>query len=334
MNNLTNVIKENIDYTDIKLFANYITNNNETNIDMYDYCMIYGYIYLIVLPDTRYYIGQKKYHPNKSKKYYGSGNHIRNIIKKETSFNSNNLPKQVAELNCIQKQILDVAFDQDELDFLERYYIKRARLFESFDNQCLNIHDGGSGSYYKPPGKFILNENSIKKALETKRKRAAMGLYKISDETRMKRSIGIKKALQVKPIWNKGLTKETDERVRKMSDNVDRSYLTNPEYRNKISKATKGLLWFNNGKINIRIKDTNNIPEGFIPGMLGKKNNNSVCRRCMHIKTKRIFESIEEAANFYNCTVHSILKSCENNNHVSSRSGKYIGRFTYIMEGL
>ena len=54
---------------------------------------------------------------------------------------------------------------------------------------------------------------------------------------------------------NKG-KKLSDETKKKLSEAA------------KGNTATKGLLWFNNGKINIRVKE---CPQGFVPGMLKRK---------------------------------------------------------------
>ena len=177
---------------------NIVIGNRETNIDKYDYSMIYGYIYIIILPDTRYYIGQKKYHPDKSPRYYGSGSHLNNIIIKMTGFRSKDLNVDVADANGICKFVIDYAIDQDELNYLERVYIERGKLFEEFDGQCLNIHDGCGHGYYTAPGKFKITEESIKKTKETKRIRRERGLYRLSEETLKKRSEGIKAAIRKK----------------------------------------------------------------------------------------------------------------------------------------
>lgn len=112
------------DYADIVNFANLLKCDRESNINKYDYESIYGYIYLIVLPDSRYYVGQKKYTPDKSKDYYGSGKHLNNIIKKLTGFRSRNFPSVIADQECVQKIVLDYALDQSELNFLEIFYIE------------------------------------------------------------------------------------------------------------------------------------------------------------------------------------------------------------------
>lgn len=84
------------DYTDVSRFSMLLRGNKESNLNKYDYASIYGYIYIIVLPDHRYYVGQKKYTPDKSESYYGSSKHLNNIINKLTGFSS----KKFSKRNC------------------------------------------------------------------------------------------------------------------------------------------------------------------------------------------------------------------------------------------
>ena len=89
-----------------------------------------------------------------------------------------------------------------------------------------------------------------------------------------------------KPAWNKGVPM-SNEQKKKLSDvnkgkhhseatkNKLREALKGRQFseetRKKLSEAakgntaTKGLLWFNNGKTNVRAKE---CPEGFVPGQL------------------------------------------------------------------
>lgn len=316
------------DYTDIKAFANILRGKRESNLDKYDYTSIYGYIYLIVLPDQRYYVGQKKYTPDMSKDYYGSSKHLNNIIKKLSGFRSKNFPSSVADQLGIKKFILDYALDQNELNFLEIFYIERAKMLESFDNQCLNIHGGGTEPECRKSGNFVQSRESIEKARETKRRKRELGLYVVSEETRMKMSKSIKETLKKKPVWNKGLTADTDERIRKQVDHSDRSYLKTDEFKRKRSKASTGAMWYNNGVVNRRFKDSNAVPDGFYPGMLGKELDN--CNRaCIHVKSGKKFASIRDAAIFYNATEHSIIRSCSTHSYVNSRDRVFLGRFEF-----
>ena len=318
------------DYTDTDSFARLLRNGLESNIDKYDYTSIYGYIYLIVLPDHRYYVGQKKYTPDKSMDYDGSSKHLNNIIHKLTGFKSKNFPKPVAESECIQKIILDYALDQTELNSLEIFYIMRAKELESYDNQCLNIHCGGTAVEDRPHTScFKLNAMAVERAKETKRRKRELGLYNVSDETRKKMSDSLKRARKEKPVWNKGLTAETDERVRQQYFHTDRSYLKTDEFKKNRSRASTGAMWYNNGIVNKRFKNEFDVPDGFYPGMLGKEIDTSE-RACIHVRSGKIFASIKDASAFYNCTEHSIIKSCHDKSYVSSRDRVFLGRFEFI----
>ena len=89
-----------------------------------------------------------------------------------------------------------------------------------------------------------------------------------------------------KPAWNKGVHM-SNEQKKKLSDANKGKHLSeatikkmrealkgrqfSEETRKKLSEAakgntaTKGLLWFNNGKTNVRAKE---CPEGFTPGRI------------------------------------------------------------------
>lgn len=95
--------------------------------------------------------------------------------------------------------------------------------------------------------------------------------------------------------WNKGLTKETDERLRKVSENskgvntwtkglkrseetkqkmsesVRQRYINNPE---SFKSYRKGYIGITNGEINTFVKDESNIPDGFRRGMTCKYSEN------------------------------------------------------------
>lgn len=202
-------------------------------------------------------------------------------------------------------------------------------MLESFDNQCLNIHCGGTEPEYRKPGHFVQSRESIEKARETKRHKRELGLYVVSEETRMKMSKSIKEARKKKPVWNKGLTADTDERVKKQADHSDRSYLKTDEFKRKRSKASTGAMWYNNGVVNRRFKNECDVPDGFYPGMLGKEIDKSE-RACIHVRSGKMFATIKDASEFYNCTEHSIIKSCCNKSYVSSRDRVFLGRFEFI----
>ena len=179
--------------------------------------LFYGYIYITILPDSRYYIGQKKTKDSIIiTKYFGSSQHLNNWFLKHVGYKSNSCPPEAAYKAGVKQTILDFAKDQAELNLLECKYIAQFREID-FEH-CLNIHPGGEQSHFTKNSKGYFTEAARKAGLEERRKRRAAGLYTCTEETRRKMSEGVKKALQNKPIWNKGKTKENDIRVRQMAE--------------------------------------------------------------------------------------------------------------------
>ena len=133
--------------------------------DWYDNDMIYGYIYKTTLPDLRYYIGQKK-GSSIDLDYWGSSKHLNNWFLKYLGFPSNNCPFKLADDYGVEREILAYAWDQDELNLLERHFISDAKANDCYD-ECLNIHAGGQGAFYKKPGKFHVTPESIEKRKQT-----------------------------------------------------------------------------------------------------------------------------------------------------------------------
>lgn len=239
------------------------------NKDTYLLSDCYGYIYLTILPDERFYIGQKKGNsiaPN----YFGSGIHLNNWFKKNFDFPSRNCPFEYAEDRGVHRVILDYALTLPELNYLERYYIRVLRERFGFD-QCLNAHAGGSELPDKKSGSIFTPEQRVR-GVEVKRRKAALGLYSPSEETRRRRSEGIKRSRKVKPSWNKGLTKETDERIRQMIERKTPLMEEERQRRSQRGKLHRDSQWFNNRVTQVRIFKGKEPPEGFQRGMLKRKN--------------------------------------------------------------
>ena len=116
------------------------------------------------------------------------------------------------------------------------------------------------GMYYHRPAEELIflttrEHNAFKKGKklsdETRKKLSEANKgKKLSDETRKKMS-DVKKDI-------------SDETRKKMSDAKKGKQLSD-ETKKKLSEARKGMHWYNNGKINVRVKE---CPEGFVPGML------------------------------------------------------------------
>jgi len=118
----------------------------ENRLNTYDATSIYGYIYKITLPDGRYYIGQKKGLPENSRRYFGSGTHIKNWFKKYFGFSSENVDLEIIN-NLVNKEIIDYALDQDELNEEEIEHICYYKNIQEYKGQCLNINQGGQCFY-------------------------------------------------------------------------------------------------------------------------------------------------------------------------------------------
>ena len=96
------------------------------------------------------------------------------------------------------------------------------------------------GMYYNRPAEELI-------FLTT---REHSSLYKPSEETKKK----ISETLKGQPK-----SEETRKRMSDAKKNMSE------EHRKKMGASKKGTRWFNNGKINIRVKE---CPEGFVPGQL------------------------------------------------------------------
>lgn len=179
----------------------------------------YNYIYLITNTlDGKIYIG--KHSSNKlNDKYFGSGLHIKRAIKK------------YGKENFI-KEILAYTDNQESLNWMERYYIKK---YKAQDQEIgYNISPGGDGGCVygeKHPmlGKHLSDEHKrkisdsekgryVKHSEETKRKigEALKGKKRkpFSEETRLKMSINGKGKHNHKgennPNWKGGIKNKSN----------------------------------------------------------------------------------------------------------------------------
>lgn len=102
------------------------------NIQLYNDMCIYGFVYLTTYTKTgQKYIGQRRITGNSKKdnEYFGSGNIIRNIIKKYGK-------------KYLTRKILQECNSEDELNNAERYWIKKYNAVE--DDLFFNIAEGGN----------------------------------------------------------------------------------------------------------------------------------------------------------------------------------------------
>lgn len=277
------------------------------NLNSYDISMIFGYIYIIILPNTCYYIGQKKGLPDNSINYYGSGLLINNWFKKYLNCQASHCNIEKINTYGIRKVILDYGIDRFELNILEEFYIEKGLELQEFEKQCLNI-------------KTYINNYD----------------YEFTDDHKNKISEKNKGRIP----WNKGLTKDTDDRVKLISDKKKDKKRTK-EQREKISTATKQAM--KNLPANKKEKmitrsmlGKHHSEESKLKSSISNSNIKKVhykykdvyLNKCKCISDNMIFNNLLEAAYYYDTTVGKIVKSCENGISINKNNTKL--QFIYI----
>lgn len=127
---------------------------------------LYGFIYVTTnLINGKMYVGQKRINTSDNwRLYYGSGTIIKYALKKHGKEN-------------FDRKIIDIAFNEDELNYLEKYYIK---VFNSVKNDMwYNLCYGGIGGR----GRVSLEDGLKNKIDEVKTKKKG---HKWTDYTRQK----------------------------------------------------------------------------------------------------------------------------------------------------
>lgn len=123
---------------------------------------MFGYIYKTTIKNknsklfNHFYIGQKQ--GNKIiESYYGSGKKLRDYFNSHCSRKwSRKIYKDEVELLCLERDILAIAENIDELNRLEEYYVNK-----ELDNPlCMNLMTGGYGRVVK---KEVIDQMSQKK---------------------------------------------------------------------------------------------------------------------------------------------------------------------------
>lgn len=199
-------------------------------------CSLYGYVYRTTnLVNGKIYIGQ---HRGKAidKQYLGSGLLLNKSVAKYGKQN-------------FFVELLGWAVNKQDLDLLERYYIRK---YNSTDTSIgYNIAEGGQGGYQ---GQEVNKKISL-----------ALTGRKLSDELKQKLSIinkGKKLSQETKnkiSISNKGkiVSAATRQRMSESFKKVDRS---NWQPANKSKKAVT------NGKTTVYIDKNSSTPDGFVYG--------------------------------------------------------------------
>jgi hypothetical protein len=217
----------------------------------------YGYIYITLdQRENKVYVGYKKGKIEKSKNYFGSGTIIRRIIKKYGK-------------DFLKKTVLGVCYSKEELIFWET---ECKHFFKALDRRYgYNIleKDTFGDTFTNHPDKEITREKL--RTTSTGRPQTI--------ESRQKRSISCKKARdgnkrlseisaengrknKGKTAWNKGLTKETDSRIKpqiawnkgkkgifteETLKKISLSGKENFEYRKSLVDKDLLLILYNNG---------------------------------------------------------------------------------------
>lgn len=176
---------------------------------------MFGYIYKTTnLVNNKIYIGQKKSTTFKEN-YLGSGVNIRKAIKKYSK-------------NNFSVELIECCDSQQQLDERERYYI------DEFNSQNVeigyNITNGGqsrffTGQHHSEESKQKMSEKAKKREhMPTTRGRKTYTDGKqnkmiLPEEVEYYESIGWWHGKTTNQVpWNKGLKKETDERVAKYTE--------------------------------------------------------------------------------------------------------------------
>lgn len=199
------------------------------------------------LKNNKIYVGQDT---KNNPKYYGSGTYLKRAIKKYGKRN-------------FKKEILERCKTTEELNQVEKHWIKK--LNSKNKKIGYNLTDGGDGAVgyqhtMETKMKMSISHKNMSNETKQKLSKSLIGNknslgYKHTDESRKNMSeskIGkkhteeTKRKLSIsnkgKSPWNKGLTKETDERVKlysQKSENSRKGKCRLIETKLKISKTMK-----------------------------------------------------------------------------------------------
>lgn len=225
---------------------------------------MYGYIYETTnLINGKKYIGKHKF--NKfDKNYYGSGTNLKKALNK---YGKENFKVIILE---------EVNTNQEDLDKAEIRWIEAANAVRS--DKYYNNSYGGENEGWYPYHKVIkdnpglnpwLNRNhteETKKKISESRKGKIPWNKGLTKETDKRIKDYTNKMINSKlgsVPWNKGLTKETDSRLhgythsnetkRKVSETL-RGHIVLDETKTKISKSRSNRKWINNGIENKCVK--------------------------------------------------------------------------------
>ena len=246
---------------------------------------LYGFIYVTTnLINGRKYVGQTKRDKKGNwKSYLGSGTILKLAIKKYGREN-------------FHREIIDIAFNKNELNYLERYY---TILFNSVeDNTWYNIIYGGISGVHDKYGKdnpssrevICLNTNEVFETEKQACDKYGLNHGSLSETCNGRRYYcgelnGEKLAWMFLDEYDED---EAKERLLLSNSKVDRSGANNPMY------GKRGKLSPNYGKVR--------------DGMLG--GNNPSARKIVCLTTNEIFDTATEGAKKYNTNLAHVISCC------------------------
>lgn len=249
---------------------------------------MYGYIYITTNKvNGKKYIGQhKSLDGSLDENYLGSGNNIRKAVKKYGKQN----------FEC---KILETVDSLDEANEKEKFYIQQYNAVN--DDMFYNIAAGGNSLGHKK------GEPSWNSGLTMNDPRVKANVEKA---TKTKREKHI-------PSWAKGLTKETDERVARMS------HPCSDFCKKRISESLKGkpsklrgthLSEETKKKLSDSKKGKKKSKE-HVEKMRQRALGNEYAKRCqvMCVETNQVFPSMAEAARRCGLKTYTQISLCTRN---------------------
>jgi len=231
---------------------------------------MYGYIYKTTNKiNGKIYIGQKKSTVFLGNQYLGSGRYLRNAINK---YGQDNFCVELIKW-CETKQILDEA---------EKYYIKSYHATDHTVGYNITLGAAGGDTF----SNLSLKEKQLRRQILRQspiKPRKTKGLYVWYNN-------GIKSKLFLKteiippgwvkgtgfsyPAWNKGLTKDTDKRVKQYTKKLcaynkkhpRRGFKLSEQHKQALSKNTIGKIAVFNGIKNTWLPANKVLPTGWSVG--------------------------------------------------------------------